>query len=236
MITFLSPRINKGLIIMVFRLRFAFLLLLITGFTTQAIDRGYSQSSKRSIYRSTVFGAIGGALDAIFIAYLDGMGDWKMLKKYRGLLITATVVGAFIGYGISTVMTPEWDFGVVENDIKTITESDYLKILATIPNDNFICDLKKIEISTMFPLYAGYVKYSYYLKMVEADKKKLLSVLNCDVQTLYAPSEQMLKELEELEFKLMYALALIKKDESFSQECVGAAYVKACNTVVYYYI
>jgi hypothetical protein len=219
---------------MVFRLRFAFLLLLITGFTTQAINRGYSQSSKRSIYRSTVFGALSGVLDGVFIAYLDGMSDWKMLKKYRGLLITATVVGAFIGYGISTVMTPEWDFGVVENDIKTITESDYLKILAVIPNDNFICDLKKIEISKMFPLYAGYLKYSYYLNTVQADKKKLISVLNSNVETLYAPSEQMFKELEEIEFKLTYALALIKTDESFSQECVGAAYVKACNTLAYY--
>lgn len=219
---------------MVFRLRFAFLLLLITGFTTQAIDRGYSQSSKRNIYRSTVFGALSGVLDGALIAYLDGMRDWKMLKKYRGLLIATMVVGAFIGYGISTVMTPEWDFSVVENDIKIITESDYLAILATIPNNNFICDLKKIEISTMFPLYAGYLKYSYYLKAVEADKKKLISVLDSAVEELYAPSEQMLKKLEEIEFKLMYALALIKTDESFSKECVGAAYVKACNTLPYY--
>lgn len=219
-----------------FRLRFLFLFLLITGFTTQAIDRGYSQSSKRSIYRSTVFGALSGVLDGALIAYLDGMRDWKMLKKYRGLIIATTVVGALIGYGISTIMTPEWDFSVVENDIKTITQSEHLKILATIPTDDFICDLKKIEISTMFPLYAGYLKYRYYLDVVEADKKKLHFVLNSPVETLHAPSEQMLKELEEIEFKLMYALSIVKKDESFSQECVSAAYVKACNTVRYYYI
>lgn len=208
-------------------------------FSLRAGDQGYSAISKKSIRNSTVIGATVGILESAFFAYLNGARDWNGFKRHSALLIAGTGLGALIGYGISAAMTPEWDFGVVKNDIKSINESKYLALLAQIPCDNFMNELKNLEAPEMLPIYAAFTIYSKYLQRIESCRAKLQTILKSEVTELHEPSYVLLQELDNLEVKIRYALLAVKNNENFLKEFDQAVYVKALNQqpviYVYYY-
>lgn len=194
----------------------------------------YSQLTKRNIGKSTVIGMIVGILETAGIVYLDGARDWNKFKKYYPFITIGAGVGALVGYTFSTVMSPEWDFNVVEKDMAVIKNSKHFAVLGQTPNDTLIDEIKKIEASQSLPLYVAFKKYSDFLKKIENGKQKLENVIKSEVTALHEPSQMLLPELEAMELKLQAALLAIKGEQDFLKQVAEAAFIQACRTIWYY--